>query len=62
MPDADWVIDRDNALHEKKLENRGYRIGHFISDIHAKHYYKIKNPVKYVEAINDVGYDAVFMR
>ena len=62
MPNADWVIDRDNALHEKKPTDRSYRIGHFISDLHAKHYYKLRNPVKYVEALNDTEYDAVFMR
>lgn len=62
MPDADWVIDKDNALFEEKPHDKGYMVGHFISDLHGKHHYKIKSPVKYADALNQTGYDAVFMR
>ena len=62
MPDADWVIDRDNNLHEKKPENRRYKVGHFMSDLHGKHHYGITSPVEYAELINKAEYDAVFMR
>jgi len=61
MPDADWVIDRDNNLTPKP-RNTSYKIGHFISDIHAKHKYNMNNPVEYVELLNKVGYDKIFMR
>ncbi len=62
MPDADWVIDYNNHLHIKKPKGRKYKVGHFISDLHAKHKYKTGNPVEYVELINNANYDAVFMR
>lgn len=62
MPDADWVIDKDNDLHNKKPKNRRYRVGVFSSDLHGKHFYETGSPIKYAEMVNDAGYDAVFMR
>lgn len=62
MPDCDWVIDRDNNMHVGKPTPRRYKIGHFISDIHAKHYYGVSSPVAYAQMINQSGYDAVFLR
>jgi len=62
MPNADWVIDYDNNLHVKKPNNRKYKVGHFISDLHGKHHYGLTSPVGYVEMINKANYDAVFMR
>jgi len=58
----DWVIDRDNNLHNKKPRNRSYKVGHFMSDLHGKHRYNTSNPVEYAELLNKVNYDAVFMR
>jgi len=62
MSNVDLVIDSDNNLHNKKPINRRYKIGHVISDIHAKHYYKLKTPLEYVNLLNKVGYDVIFMR
>lgn len=62
MPEADWVIDSDNNLHNHKPRGRGYRVGHFVSDIHAKHFYGTSSPITYAQLINEAGYDAVFMR
>lgn len=64
MPDADWVIDRDNNLHNRKpsKRKRSYKVGLFISDLHGKHHYGLKTPVEFVEMINKAGYDGVFMR
>lgn len=58
----DWVIDKDNNLHEKKPKNRRYKIGHFMSDLHGKHHYDITSPVEYAKLVNEAEYDAVFMR
>lgn len=62
MPDADWVIDRDNDLHNKKPPNRRYKVGLFISDLHGKHHYGVKTPTGFTDMINAAGYDRVWMR
>ena len=62
MPDADWVIDKDNNLHERKKHDRSYKVGLFVSDLHAKFFYDINNPIQHIEMINNAGYDAVFLR
>ena len=62
MPDADWVIDANNALESPKPKKRRYRIGVFITDIHAKHHYGIDNPVSFANKVNEAGYDSIFMR
>jgi len=64
MPDADWVIDRDNNLHNRKpsKRKRRYKIGLFLSDLHGKHHYGLNNPVLFADFVNEAGYDAVFMR
>ncbi len=61
MPDADWVIDRDDNFLPKP-EGRDYKIGAFISDLHAKHNYGITTPVAWANLIKGCNYDAVFMR
>lgn len=58
----DWVIDKDNNLHNKKPRNRRYKVGHFISDLHGKHHYNIHDSFDYADLLNSAGYDAVFMR
>jgi len=60
MPDVDWVIDRDNNLLEPKPE--GINVAHFISDLHAKHYYDMRTPEGHITMLNNAGYDAIFMR
>lgn len=64
MPDCDWVIDRDDSLHIPKpnKRKRRYKIGLFISDLHGKWSYGLKNPPQLTEFINKAGYDAIFMR
>ena len=62
MPDADWVIDKDNNLHNKKPSNRSYKVGVFISDLHGKHYYRVKTPTGFTDMLNAAGYDRVWMR
>jgi len=62
MPNADWVIDRDNNLLEKHPSGRKYRIGLFTSDLHGKHFYKVNSPLEYAKMVNKAGYNAVFMR
>jgi len=62
MPDADWVMDADNNLHTDKPKGQRFKIGHFVSDIHAKHHYKISSPVGYAQLLNKTHYDAIFMR
>ncbi len=60
MPDVDWVIDRDNNLLEGKPQE--VRVGHFISDLHAKWHYKVSTPQGHIDMLNRVGYKAIFMR
>ena len=62
MPDADWVIDDDKSYHIRKPKNRSYKVGVFINDLHGKHLYGIKNPVKWANMIMSADYDGVFMR
>ncbi len=62
MPDADWVIDKDNNLHVPKPQNRKYKVGVFLSDLHGKHYYDIETPTEFADLVNFAKYDAVFMR
>lgn len=62
MPDADWVIDDDKSYHLKKPKNRKYKIGVFINDLHANHYYGITNPVEWSNMVLKAGYDGIFMR
>ena len=60
MPDADWVIDRDNNLHNKKPAD--LNVAHFISDLHGKHHYGVKTPGGHIDLLNRVGYKAIFLR
>lgn len=62
MPDADWVIDEEDMFHVPKPQNRRYRVGVFVSDIHAKYSYGVNNPASFAELINSANYDAVFLR
>ena len=62
MPDADWVIDRDNNFTAPKESERTYNIGTFISDLHAKHSYGLDTPMKWAKMLKDSDYDAYFMR
>ena len=62
MPDADWVMDKDNHLHIRKPKGRRYKVGVFTSDLHGKHHYKVTSPVVYADMVNKASYDAVFMR
>lgn len=58
----DWVIDRDFNLHNKKPTPRNYKIGLFVSDLHAKWHYGVNIPIEHIRMINEAGYDAVFLR
>lgn len=62
MPDADWVIDKDDNFHAEKPEDRSYKVDIFISDLHAKHSYGLDSPVKWAELLKSCNYDAIFMR
>lgn len=62
MPDADWVIDGDDKLHLKLREDRSYRVGTFLSDLHGKHSYNIDNPVGFGSLLSSSDYDIFFMR
>jgi len=58
----DWVIERDDRFHIPKPKNRDYKIGVFISDLHGKHEYSIKDPERFAKLIDHANYDAVFYR
>lgn len=58
----DWVIERDDRFHIPKPQGRDYKVGVFISDLHGKHEYKIKDPESFVELINHANYQGVFYR
>ena len=60
MPDADWVIDKDNGF--KVPKNRGYRVGYMASDLHGKASFKVGTPRGFVKLINSSPYDAVFLK
>ena len=61
MPDVDWVIDRERD--EKSESNRTYRIGAHLSDLHSRGSSGIRNdPEKYIEVVNQVGYDTIFLK
>lgn len=62
MPDADWVIDDNINYYVKDKKARDYKLGLFISDLHAKHDQGIRNPVEWANLLNRAGYDGVFMR
>jgi len=62
MPNADWVIDKDDNFHAEKPEDRSYKVGVFISDLHAKHSYGLGDPVKWANLLKESNYDAYFMR
>ena len=62
MPDADWVMDSDTNYHIKKPQDKSYKVGVFISDIHGKHLYGINNPVEWAYMLKKAEYDAIFMR
>lgn len=62
MPNADWVIDGDDNFHAEKAEDRSYKVGVFISDLHAKYSYHLDNPVKWANLLKESNYDAYFMR
>lgn len=62
MPNVDWVIDDDKSYHIKKPENRKYKVGVFINDLHGKGLYDIRSPVEWGNMILKAEYDGVFMR
>lgn len=61
MPDCDWVIDNKNTFKQTP-KNRHYRVGVFLSDLHAKYTHNIDNPAGFCNLINSCNYDAVFMK
>lgn len=62
MPDAGWVIDKDNNFNVEKPKDRSYKVGVFLSDLHAKNTYGIDNPVKWAKMLKESNYDALFLR
>lgn len=60
MPDADWVIDSDDGF--ELPSNRDYKVGAFLSDLHAKWNMDIRTPHCFVDMINATGYDGVFLK
>lgn len=58
----EWVIDKDNNLHNHKPQSQKYRVGLFVSDLHGKHHYGIHNPMDFRELLDHAGYHAVFYR
>lgn len=61
LPDADWVIDDKNRF-QKLEQDRNYRVGVMISDLHGKHSHGVTSPVGFCDLINDCGYDAVWSK
>ena len=61
MPDADWVIANKNTLLPAK-ENRTYRVGVMLSDLHAKFDHNIFTAVMFREHLKTLNYDAFFMK
>ena len=62
MPDADWVMDAENAWDSPKPKKHRYRIGEFVHDIHGNHKYGLDNPVSTANKLNEAEYDSVFLR
>lgn len=61
MPDVDWVLDRERD--EKSKTDRSYYVGAYLSDLHSRGSSGIRNdPEKYIEVVNQVGYDAIFLK
>ena len=60
MPDADWVIDRERC--EKHDPSRRYKIATYASDLHAFYLCKYRTPQEYLNHLNSIGVDAVFLR
>ena len=61
MPDADWVIANKNTLLPAK-ENRKYRVGVMLSDLHAKFDHNLYTVVMFREYLKTLNYDAYFMK
>lgn len=58
----EWVIDKDDNLHNRKPRGEKYRVGLFVSDLHGKHHYGIHNPLDFRKLLDSAGYHAVFYR
>lgn len=61
MPEADWVIKELKYKYESSRQCH-YKIGVFITDLHANLKYKIGNAQGNLDRINKAGYDAIFLR
>jgi len=60
MPDVDWVIDRER---DDRLPNRrAFMVGAYLSDLHGRGAFGIHGLRDYIDSVNNVGYDALFMR
>lgn len=57
----DWVVDNKNDSF-KTPKRRDYRVCVFISDLHGKYNWGIRNATGFIELINQAGYDAVFLK
>lgn len=56
----EWVIDRERV--EKLKPDRQYMVGHNLTDIHGRISAGVRNPQKLLKLINNIGYDAIFMK
>lgn len=56
----DWVIDRESDVPLNK--DRNYRVGHHISDIHARGGLGLRTTRALLNLINRMEYDAVFLK
>ena len=60
MPDVDWIIDRERD--DRLPRRRAFMVGAYLSDLHARGAFGISNLRDYIDSVNNVGYDALFMR
>ena len=58
----DLVIDADNNFEARFPKDREYKVGVFVSDLHAKHDYKISTPEGFRDLIANSDYDLIFNR
>lgn len=60
MPDVDWVIDRER---DSPLPSpRAFMVGAYLSDLHGRGAFGIRQLRDYIDSVNNVGYDALFLR
>jgi len=61
MPDADWVVDRERSMPIPN--NRNYGVACYLSDLHGRGSAGIRNdPQAHVDFVNQLGYDAAFLK